>query len=495
MYRKFLKVTHPHLALALIIAGVGVLLFTYTEPLIDDAFITFRYAENIAAGNGFVYNTGERVQGTSTPLFAMLLAVCKMIGIETVTASLVLSIVSFVLSIWLVFLLTKEMHSATAGIVAILFLLTSGRFMLWQMQGMETPLYCFVMLVALYAIRKRNWFFLPVLMLVRMDGAILIASALIAFAFQLYPAQKEFTKKFTLLLFSKEGKSFFLASMLLLLPWCIFAQLYFGDVFPQSMIAKQAHVQAVSRWWMVKYFSLNPLFLLALFSPLVWKKTDVRTLTISRAMWFFLFLYLGAFTIVAHGEEYDWYTVPMFPIISILSAIVLIRGIDFMSEYFSRNRSRARFAVQLGCAILFAIYQAFFFRREYIGKQYWAEVIETNRILCGEFVKKNFPESSLVCAGAIGHIGYITQMRTIDWLGLVSPQATGKTIDEVVRMTRPDIVIGHDLRGVEFSKSNFPSLAAYPHHRLIENARASEWGNYHIYSMTKPSGGNKNGEE
>lgn len=377
----------------------------------------------------------------------------------------------------------------------MLLLLTSGRFMLWQMQGMETPLYCLVMLVALNAIRNRNWFFFPVLMLVRMDGAILIASALIAFAFQLYPARKEFTKKFALLLFSKEGKSFLLASMLLLLPWCIFTQLYFGDVFPQSMIAKQSHVQAVSRWWMVKYFSLNPLFLLALFSPFVWKKTDTHSLVISRAMWFFLPLYLSAFTIVAHGEEYDWYTVPMYPIISILSAIMLVRGVDFLSEKFLRNRSRARLALQLGCAILFVIYQAFFFRREYIGKKYWAEVIETNRIRCGAFVQKNFPGSSLVCAGAIGHIGYITQMRTIDWLGLVSPRATGKTIDEVVRMTRPDIVIGHDLRGVDFSKSNFPSLAAYPHHRLIENVRASAWGNYHIYSMTKPSGGNKNGEE
>ena len=32
---------------------------------IDDAYITFRYARNILAGNGFVYNTGERVLGTT----------------------------------------------------------------------------------------------------------------------------------------------------------------------------------------------------------------------------------------------------------------------------------------------------------------------------------------------------------------------------------------------------------------------------------------------
>jgi len=37
-------------------------------------FITFRYAEQIAKGNGFVYNIGEPVYGTTTPLFTILLS-------------------------------------------------------------------------------------------------------------------------------------------------------------------------------------------------------------------------------------------------------------------------------------------------------------------------------------------------------------------------------------------------------------------------------------
>jgi hypothetical protein len=40
----------------------------------DDAFITYRYARNLATGRGFVYNEGERVLGTTTPLYAMILA-------------------------------------------------------------------------------------------------------------------------------------------------------------------------------------------------------------------------------------------------------------------------------------------------------------------------------------------------------------------------------------------------------------------------------------
>ena len=40
----------------------------------DDAWITYRYAYNLAAGDGFVYNPGERVFGTSAPGYALLLA-------------------------------------------------------------------------------------------------------------------------------------------------------------------------------------------------------------------------------------------------------------------------------------------------------------------------------------------------------------------------------------------------------------------------------------
>ena len=42
---------------------------------IDDSFITFRYARNILAGNGFVYNPGEHVLGTTTPLYTGIMVV------------------------------------------------------------------------------------------------------------------------------------------------------------------------------------------------------------------------------------------------------------------------------------------------------------------------------------------------------------------------------------------------------------------------------------
>ncbi len=57
----------------------------------DDAWITYRYAYNVASGQGFVYNAGERVFGTSAPGYALLLAVLSLPNPEwvpTVSAAL-----------------------------------------------------------------------------------------------------------------------------------------------------------------------------------------------------------------------------------------------------------------------------------------------------------------------------------------------------------------------------------------------------------------------
>ena len=51
----------------------GLLLFLGRRAT-DDAYITYRYANNLLSGNGLVYNVGERTLSTTTALYALLLA-------------------------------------------------------------------------------------------------------------------------------------------------------------------------------------------------------------------------------------------------------------------------------------------------------------------------------------------------------------------------------------------------------------------------------------
>jgi hypothetical protein len=56
-----------------VLAGVSIYT-AFQHWSFDDPFITYRYAANIQSGLGFVYNPGEKVLSTTTPLFAVLLA-------------------------------------------------------------------------------------------------------------------------------------------------------------------------------------------------------------------------------------------------------------------------------------------------------------------------------------------------------------------------------------------------------------------------------------
>ncbi len=60
------------LAIALLFRLAWLLFTNFTA---EDAFITFRFAQQIGLGNGFAYNPGDPIYGTTTPLFTLLLAV------------------------------------------------------------------------------------------------------------------------------------------------------------------------------------------------------------------------------------------------------------------------------------------------------------------------------------------------------------------------------------------------------------------------------------
>ncbi|MDQ4071724.1 MAG: hypothetical protein M3088_02460, partial [Actinomycetota bacterium] len=61
----------------------------------DDAWITARYAENLADGHGFVWNPGgERSEGFSNPLLVAVEALAELAGVSGVSAARALGVAS-----------------------------------------------------------------------------------------------------------------------------------------------------------------------------------------------------------------------------------------------------------------------------------------------------------------------------------------------------------------------------------------------------------------
>ncbi|HYN20479.1 MAG TPA: hypothetical protein VE078_05935, partial [Thermoanaerobaculia bacterium] len=54
-------------------ALAGLFVYRLQGRSLDDFFITYRYSQNLAEGNGFVFNPGERVFGTTAPGMGLLL--------------------------------------------------------------------------------------------------------------------------------------------------------------------------------------------------------------------------------------------------------------------------------------------------------------------------------------------------------------------------------------------------------------------------------------
>jgi arabinofuranosyltransferase len=69
------------------LVAFGVLAFRLFSYTMDDSYITFRYSLNLAAGHGLVFNPGEqpRAEGITSPLYAAVLAVAPLIGVDVVT--------------------------------------------------------------------------------------------------------------------------------------------------------------------------------------------------------------------------------------------------------------------------------------------------------------------------------------------------------------------------------------------------------------------------
>ena len=197
---------------------VSLLINLYYQPLpIDDAYITFRYAENLAAGHGLVFNPGEPVLGTSTPFFAILLGLLKLGGLSVPNAARGLGVVGFAGIILLIQALARRELPTLAVFGLGLVLALHPLLCFTANSGMETGLSMLAVYGSLFlALRARYGLAgaaAGMAFLLRPDGAL---AALIVAAVALVRAPKKVWRPL-------------LAEALVVLPWLIYATSTYGS--------------------------------------------------------------------------------------------------------------------------------------------------------------------------------------------------------------------------------------------------------------------------
>jgi hypothetical protein len=125
--------------------------------LADDAFITYRYAANLAAGQGFVYNAGERLLGTTSPLLTVLLALGALLHLDIPATGLWLGLAASAACCALVFDIVRvQTGGAVGGLVAAALLAASTSQAHIAASGMETALLGALMLASYRLLLSRR---------------------------------------------------------------------------------------------------------------------------------------------------------------------------------------------------------------------------------------------------------------------------------------------------------------------------------------------------
>ncbi|RJO64377.1 MAG: hypothetical protein C4523_18495 [Myxococcales bacterium] len=121
----------------------------------DDAYISFRYVDNLVAGHGLVFNIGERVEGYTNFLWVILLAPFAALGLPSPEVSLVLNLVFAALHVLVMVLLLRE-HDPWARSgkpflpIAPFLIGFNYAFLSYCTSGMETALGACLVTTGLY---------------------------------------------------------------------------------------------------------------------------------------------------------------------------------------------------------------------------------------------------------------------------------------------------------------------------------------------------------
>lgn len=128
------------------------------DAWIDDSFISFRYARNLVAGHGLVFNVGDPVEGYTNYLWTLVTAVGLALGFEAMPWAQVMGLVAQAVTLVCVYELARGAgRTGLAALVAPLLLATSFGFLVYPMTGMETSWFTMLLAVGALGVQRRVW--------------------------------------------------------------------------------------------------------------------------------------------------------------------------------------------------------------------------------------------------------------------------------------------------------------------------------------------------
>jgi arabinofuranosyltransferase len=413
-------------ALALLVSFSGVI---WPSWLTDDAFISFRYAQNLVAGNGLVYNAGERVEGYTNFLWTMLAALAIKLGGEIVFLSYLSGVVLGLAILLLSYGLARTLIGPAWALVAALIVATSQSLLVYTARGsgLETGLFTLLALAgSVCVLHPRAWRWCGPLFalatLTRPEGALLIGLTFlyIWLVGTEHPPHRSMSGYIRTIVGRIRTTLPMLGGYLLIVgPYFLWRVTYYGDLLPNTFYAKTGGgLRQFERGLIYSgAFALTfggPLLLICL-APLLdgWRG-------VLRSWHGYLLLLIGAYSayIVAVGGDHfpgDRFFVPLVPWL----ALLLAASMAWVYARAQRRPSAARLA-PAALALVLLLYTGNALDR---GSDF-NSIIKGNDESLGIWRELGWwlhdhgaADESMAASGA-GAVAYYSDHETIDLLGL-----------------------------------------------------------------------------
>ena len=423
----------------LLAAAAVVLGLSYGACTQDDAFISFRYAENLVRGDGLVFNPGERVEGYTNLSWTLLIAGAMTLGAEPVIASTLLGLVCLAGVVVATWRLGLGGGPAALVLVAPMLVAVDAQLALESVEGLETALYVWLITLGTgAAIREERWagsgwFVLACLTRpegIFMWGAVQVGLLLRAWTQQAVGAQLRATWRSALPV---------LACLAALTAWRL---AYYGDPLPNTFYAKTGAL-AVPRGlhYLWAHVVSHPLLWLLVGARLVAGRRTASTLPLATAACLYL-----TYVVLIGGDfkPTGRFIVPVLPMLAVLAQ-------EALAGLVSRG-ARLRWSA-VGVAAVVGVWGSLDQYRVAAGHGAERHANLEARKLVGDWIATHTPPDTVIAIHSAGVIPFYAGRRTIDMWGL-----TDRTIARTRMQGMGTGMAGHEKTNPAYVFSRDPDL-------------------------------------
>ena len=423
---------------------------------VDDSFITYRYARNILSGEGFVYNPGEQVLGTTTPLYTL-----TMVALGALTGgteanfpmlALLFNALADALTALLLWKLGVKLGYKFAGAAAALVWAVAPFSVTFAIGGLETSLYILLLTAAVYTHtnnhHKRTALLAALGLLTRPDALLLLTPLGLVRIIQTVSNQR-----------SADSEKISLGEIISFCTptaaWFGFAAYYFGSPIPHSILAKSLAYRLPQTAALVRLlqhyttpflghltFGISWIGIGLIIYPFFFVIGTRAALKENKRLWpwvVYPWLYFVVFAI-ANPLIFRWYLTPPLPAYIFFILIGLEHFIRNITSKRGEHTGAQGWRVRLGTALLplvILLPLALTLRGWTLNpdhgltrpapKMAWYKLEllyhQAAEILSDEI--GDAPEPlPVLAAGDVGVLGFHTPTRILDTVGLNSPQST-----------------------------------------------------------------------